>query len=315
MYYVSALSRKNLVNKTCLLRTNLDIREPREDSLRIEKAVPTIKFLLDHGAKPIIISHCGRPKNGNPALSLKPAITILEKKISLIYRNPISIEWRENLRFDPREQQNNLSFAKKLATGADIYINDDFATSHHTAASLVAITQFLPSYAGLLLEKEIKNLSKVRDNHEHPFVLIIGGVKIEDKLNAIETLKNKADTVLYGSVYPNSSSSQNDILDIDEETIKHYIDVITTAKTIIWNGPLGKIENSPYDAGTQAIASAIIKSKAFSVVGGGDTVDFLVSRGLINKFNFASTGGGAMLAFLAGESLPALAALDNCPFV
>lgn len=317
MRFLRKLSPNNLAGKKCLVRTNLDIANPHEHSMRIVKAIPTIRFLLDHSAHPIIISHRGRPKNADPALSLKPAITIIEKKLSSLYGSPTSIEWGENVRFDPREEKNDREYARELAARADIYINDDFAASHRASASLVAITEFLPSFAGLLLEEEIKNLSAIRDNPTHPLVIIIGGIKIKDTLNALDTLKNKADAVLFGSAhgYLNRSSCENDTLDIDEETINRYTDIITTAKTIIWNGPLGKIEDPPHDRGTQAIASAIIASKAFSVVGGGDTVEFLISRGLLQKFSFASTGGGAMLAYCAGEKLPALEALDKCTLV
>ena len=329
-----------LSGKTCLVRTNLDIADPHPDSLRIEKAVPTIKFLLEYGAKPIIISHRGKPKGkttkNNPIFSLKPAIDILSKKLGQ------ELEWRENLRLDPREEKNDSAYAKKLAVGADIYINDDFATSHHEAASLSAITRFLPSYAGLLLQDEIKALSAVRDNPKKPLVVIIGGIKMEDKIRVIEYLKNKADWFLLGSAYgairetlfiPPSSHSEvvphnaHIILPIDftkekdaprdigPKTIKHYSDIIATARTIIWNGPLGNVEKSAYAAGSEAIARAIIQSKALCAVGGGDTVDFLTKNDLLKKFGFASTGGGAMLAFLAGKELPALTALDNCPLV
>lgn len=304
MRFLREWSPHNLVGKKCLVRTNLDMINPHQHSLRIVKAIPTIRFLLDHEAQPIIISHRGRPQKTDPNLSLKPAIKILEKKIKK------KLKWLENLRFDPREEKNDCAFAKELAARADIYINDDFATSHRASASLVAITEFLPSYAGFLLEEEIKNLSAVRDNPKHPLVVILGGIKIEDKLNALKTLRTKADLVLFGSAYDKNQTRQ----DLNRETITEYQKIIAQAKIIIWNGPVGNVENPLYDQGTQAIAEAIIASKAFSVVGGGDTIEFLTNRGLISQFSFVSTGGGAMLAYLAGEKLPALEALDKCPF-
>lgn len=322
MRFLRDLSTKDIAGKICLVRTNLDITNPRHDSLRIKKALPTITFLLQHGAKPIIISHRGRPKKKDSGLSLKPAIDILSQKIGR------GLEWRENLRFDPRETGNNSAFAKKIAEGADMYVNDDFAASHHEAASLVAITRFLPSYAGLLLQDEINILSAIRDKPKKPLVVIIGGIKIKDKIHSIETLKNKTDWFLLGSAYgelrellpsganiilPTDWQKENGAcLDIGPKTIRHYRAIITAAKTIIWNGPLGKVEKPAYAHGSEAIARAIIHSKAFSVAGGGDTTDFLANLGLLQQFNFASTGGGAMLAFLAHKPLPALKALDNC---
>lgn len=327
MRFLRNLSTNDIRGKACLVRTNLDIANPHVDSLRIEKAVPTIAFLLDHGARPIIISHRGRPQSkkekNNPVFSLKPAIDILSQKVGR------ELEWRENLRFDPREQKNNAAFAKKIAAGANMYVNDDFATSHHEAASLVAITQFLPSYAGLLLEDEINALSKIRDNPKKPLVVIIGGIKIKDKSGVIDALKTTADWFLLGSAYgalreflPNDAhiilpadwKKKNGVcLDIGPKTIRRYSDIIACAKTIVWSGPLGAVENPAYAAGSEIIARAIIKSKAFSVVGGGDTIDFLANLGILRQFSFASTGGGAMLAFLAHKPLPALEALDNCP--
>jgi phosphoglycerate kinase len=224
------------------------------------------------------------------------------------------------------EEENEKSLAKELATGADIYINDDFATSHRKTASLVAITKLLPSYAGLHLEEEIANLSRARDNYSFPRVVILGGIKLEDKLGIIQKLENKNTKFLLGSAYrlprealprhANVFVPQDGIgdgktwLDIGTKTTKEYTKIITKAKTVIWSGPIGNVENAKYVKGSRALAQAIIKSRAFSVAGGGDTADFLQKENLLEKFNWVSTGGGAMLAFLAGEKMPALQALD-----
>lgn len=342
MRFLSNLTHADLAGKKCLVRTNLDIIHPHKNSPRIVKALPTIQFLLDRGVHPIIISHRGKPENQSnrsdqsirklenqkKRYSLQPAITIIKNNLSSIYGSLISLDWLENLRFDPREEKNDSAFAEELAEKADIYINDDFAASHRIAASLVAITQFLPSYAGLLLEEEIKYLSAVRDSPRHPLVIIIGGIKIEDKMSVIHRLRTVADSFLLGSAYgavrealphtagillPKDGKEKNGIpADIGIQTIKEYKKIIARAKTIIWSGPLGNIENPPYDRGTEAIVEAIINSKAFSVVGGGDTTEFLARRGLLKKFSFVSTGGGAMLTFLAGKPLPAFKALDKC---
>ncbi len=301
------------------MRVNLDIKDPAGDSLRLQACLPTLRFLLDRGAKPIIISHRGRPEGEDAKLSLKSAASLIEKELKC------AIEWRENLRFDPREEANNVAFAKELSKGTDIYINDDFATSHRKAASMVAITEFLPSYAGLHLEEEIKNLSRVRDNPDYPRVVILGGIKIEDKIGVIQKLENAGTKFLLGSAYrisPEALPRYADIAlskdgvggnpwqDIGTKTTEEYIKIIAKAKTIVWSGPVGKAENAKYTKGSQALAKAIIKSKAFSVAGGGDTADFLQKEKLVKKFDWVSTGGGAMLAFLSGEKLHGLSALE-----
>lgn len=311
MNFLSQLSKERISGKTCLLRINLDITDPARESYRLEAVVPTIKFLLDADAKITILSHRGRPSGPNPALSLKPVVDALFSKLN--YGSLASIDWIENLRFDTREEQNDPGFAQELAGKGDFYVNDDFATSHRAHASITTITQFLTSYAGLLLEKEVANLSRLRDNPEGPLVLIIGGNKIEDKEPIMENFKYKSDQILLGGAYFNPPT-----LDIDQETIAHYCQAIAGAKTIIWNGPLGQVEDPRYVAGTKAVAEAIAQATApptgggaFSVVGGGDTLQFLQQFGLLNKFSFVSTGGGAMLKFLSGQSLPGLTALEK----
>ena len=195
MQFLSQLEKGGINNKTCLLRINLDIKNPDKESLRIDAVIPTIKFLEENGAKIIILSHRGRPDGIDLELSLAPFIEILSKKIGH------KLEWLENLRFDRREQENNVEFGQELASRGDFFVNDDFATSHRSCASLVAITKFLPSYAGLLLEKEIENLSKVMINPEKPLIVIIGGIKIADKAGMIENFKDKADYFLMGGAY------------------------------------------------------------------------------------------------------------------
>lgn len=322
MRFISQLKKEDLAGKTCLLRINLDIKNPEKDSSRLDAAIPTIKFLLDSEAKILILSHRGRPNGVEENLSLKPLVDVLISKIQYPTSN---IQFLENLRFDPREQANDEIFAKELASKGDIYINDDFATSHRASASMVGITKFLPSYAGLLLEQEIKNLSKVTEGPEKPLAIIIGGIKIDDKAGMIEYFKNIADYFLIGSAY---IDLQNDLLkspkvimpidwvgeggkklDIGPKTIEQFSKIIFGVKTIIWNGPVGMFENPKYLEGSKKIAEAIIASGAFSVIGGGDTDQLLNQLGIKNKFSFVSTGGGAMLEFLSGKKLPAIEAL------
>ncbi len=322
MKYLSQLKKEGIAGKTCLLRINLDIKNPAKESLRIDAIIPTIKFLEENGTKIIILSHRGRPNGIDLKLSLEPFIEILSKKIGH------KLEWLENLRFNPQEQENDAEFGRELASRGDFFVNDDFATSHRTCASLVAITKFLPSYAGLLLEKEIKNLSKVMTSPKKPLVVIIGGIKINDKVGMIENFKDKADHFLMGSAYsklPTSNfkltnkimlpsdhiTENNEDFDIGPETIKKYSEIIKTAKTIIWSGPLGLFENAKFLNGSKKIAEAVADSNAFTVVGGGDTSQLLKTLGIENRFSFISTGGGAMLEFLSGKKLPALEALEN----
>lgn len=305
-----------------MLRVNLDIKDTTKESLRLESIVPTIKFLLDNKVKILLLSHRGRPEDSDPQLSLKSLVDILSDKVNF------NLDWLENLRFDAREKANDENFAKELAELGDFFVNEDFATSHRVCASLVAITKYLPSYAGFLLEKEVANLSKVMIDPEKPLVMIVGGVKIDEKIGMIENFKDKADSFLMSSAY---IDLQNDLLknpkvlmpvdwtgegykklDIGQKTIEKYSQVIAQAKTIIWNGPLGLMSANPvYSHGSRKIAQAIIDSSAFSVVGGGETTQLLLELGLQDKFSFMSTGGGAMIEFLSGKKLPALEALEN----
>lgn len=308
MRYLSQARIEELKGKACLLRTNLDIKDPAKESFRLEATLPTLKLLLQSGAKPIILSHRSRPKGNDPALSLEPAIDAIQKQLTSIYGNAISIDWVDNLRFDFREEENDPDFAKELAAMGDIYINDDFATSHRAHTSIIGLPALLPAYVGLRLGEETQTLSRVRERPEKPLVVIIGGIKIEDKQPTIDYFKDKADHILLGSAYIDSGT----LSDLPEEKISQYKQAMTGAKTIIWSGPMGQIEDSRFRTGTDAIADTIVaatKAGAFSVVGGGDTTDYLAGKNLLNQFSFVSTGGGAMLDFLAGKKLPGLEAL------
>jgi len=321
MKYLSKLSAKYLTDKTCLLRVNLDVMEPKEDSLRLNAVVPTIKYLLKNGSKVLIIGHRGRPVSKDPKLSVEPCVRVLEKKVGQ------QLEWLENLRFDPREQAGDKSLAKELAEKGDFFVNDDFATLHHTDSSFMNLPKYLPSFAGLLIEKEIEILSKIKNNSKKPLIVVIGGVKFDDKVEVIENLKKNTDYFLMGSAYidldhPALKSKKvilpvdwlgNDSkkLDIGPKTINKYQEVISKAKTVIWNGPVGQFEKDEYRKGSKSVAWAIINSGAFSVIGGGDTEEMLDLLGLKNKFSFVSTGGGAMLTFLADKKLSGLEALEK----
>ena len=353
---------------TILLRVSLDIEESHpEESLRFRNSVRTIKAFSKKGNKLVILAHLGRPKVYEKKLSLikfkKPLERSLNKKVVFLAGENISGDARaiklskpgtvflmENVRFNSGETTNSSVFARSLAGLGERYVNDDFPTVHHTNASNVGITKFIPSSAGPNLKKEISILSGLMRNPKKPFILIIGGVKMSDKMEVIYNLLIKADFVILGggpgntfikanglnigqSIYEprmlpdakklsknervvipiDSVWSKNKILDIGPATIKNYTSIISTAKTIIWGGPMGFFENPKFSKGTKSIWQAIIKNKkSVTVVGGGETVASLklVSKNLkADKNIYLSTGGGAMLEFLAGKKLLALIAL------
>ncbi len=253
----------------------------------------------------------------------------------------------DNIRQNEGEENNDPEFAQQLAQGFDFYVNNDFAVSHRDHASVTGITKLLPSYAGLIIEQEVAELKKSIDAPAESKIVIIGGAKASTKVPVIKNLINKAEAVLVGGVVANDILKQkgqdmgssvvdgdlhlllmnldlndvrlhvpedfivfdNKILDIGDQTMKKYLEVIKTAKTIIWNGPMGLFENPMFAKGTNEVAQAIAESSAMTVIGGGDTISAVDKLHLLEKFGFVSTGGGAMLAFLAGNLLPGLEAL------
>jgi phosphoglycerate kinase len=370
--YLSTASSKALAG-TALLRLDFNTR----DDWRMRAVLPTIKFLLKTGGRIVIVSHRGRPEGFDKKLSLRGDAAKLSKllggkKVTFISHFRFveikkqvaaaphgSIFLLENLRFLPGEEKNDVKLAKALASIADFYVNDAFAVSHRANASVAAITNFLPSYAGIEMENEIKSLGKAIIKPKHPVVLVLGGAKASDKLGVIAHFKNKADWFLLGGgcantilwlkgmdvkksikdsdpkelaalkkiaayksvVLPmnfvwgnggsdNGGGKNNAILDLGPDTVRAFSKKISAARTIIWSGPLGLIEKLAYAKASVAVAHAIAKNrKAFSVSGGGETVMFLKQYKLDKKFSFISTGGGAMLDFLAGKKLPGIEAL------
>lgn len=353
--------------KTILTRINLDIKhgEP-EDTLRFHVAVDIIKSLSTDRNKLVILSHNGRPERYEKILSLRELIAPLSKEVGKdiqfigeldinVIRGRIQnskkggIFMLENLRFHPGEKNNNPEFAKALASLGDIYLGNDFATSHHEAASLVGITDYIKSKPGELLKKEIKNLDKAKHKVKSPSVIIIGGAKVKDKVSAIEYLLPRADCILLGGVVGNTFSrargfdvkdsifdnnvaleikslakntkiftpfdhraENRSFLDIGEQTEQKYAEIISTAKTIVWAGPMGYFENPEFAKGSIAVGKAVLANKkAHTVIGGAQTVSSLPIEPIKQQNDniFLSTGGGAMLAYLADKKLPALVAL------
>ena len=307
-------------NKKVLVRCDFNVplgpRGEILDDFKIRQTLPTIEYLIKAGAGITLISHLAQK------FSLKP---VAERLAELLGRQ---VTLLENLRFNKGEEENDDNFAKELAKLGDIYINDAFAVCHRVHASIVGVPRYLPSAAGLLLEKEIKILGEITKNPQKPLIAIIGGAKVETKVKIIGKLLKISDFVLLGgllnkeitptlkgrgsdrSVGEGKIIGAGEGLDISEADLKIFKEKIAQAKTIFWNGPLGKIEDKQFARGTKEIAEAIIESRAFSVVGGGETVKFINKLGLADKFSYVSTGGGAMLSFLSGEELPGLKALN-----
>jgi len=227
----------------------------------------------------------------------------------------------ENIRFWPGEEAKDNDFASQIADLGDIYVNDCFATSHRAFSTMLFLPKFLPSYSGITLEKEIKELSKVINEPYRPLVAIIGGAKLGVKLPVIDNLSKIADRVLIcgklmfeiesKDISKNVVVASDDIdkNDIGPKSIKNFIEIISQAKMVVWNGPPGIFEEEKYELGTKKIAQALVKPNIYSVVGGGDTIEALNKYGFLDKINYVSTGGGAMLVLLSGKKLPGIEAL------
>ncbi|MBI4991627.1 MAG: phosphoglycerate kinase [Candidatus Harrisonbacteria bacterium] len=341
MGYLSQLKPQELKNKVCLLRLDFNT----EDNWRLDAGLPTLKFLAKNCKAVVILSHKGRPEGFDRSLSLKPITKILRKALGktvtfvphfrfleireLVHASPRgAVFLLENLRFLEEEADNNEILAEHLASIGNIYVNDAFAVSHRANASVVAITKYIKSYAGFGLESEIKNLSRVMTAPKQPLAVILGGLKIEDKMQVIDNLKDRTVSFLVGGALTSEILDQlkspkiilpvdfkkddGEIKDIGRKTANFFQKEIAKAQTIIWNGPVGDINKNKFSHGTKAVAQAVVKNKkAFKVVGGGETVMFLKKLKLDKKINFISTGGGAMLDFLAGKVLPGIKALEN----
>ena len=350
----------DLKNKKVLLRTDLDVpvseKGEIQEKFRIEKQKPMIDYLVDNGAQVVMMAHISDPDIGSFGDLIPQLHILLGKEIGFIkniegindYLSDYSeVGLLDNIRKFDGEKDNSKEFAEKLSKGFDLYINNDFAVSHRGHASVSAIAEFLPGYAGLLIKEEVTQLQKAIDASKDGKVIIIGGAKAETKVPVVKNFIDKAEGILLGGVVANDvlkargqdmGSSvvdenyrellagldindpklfvpedfvvfDNKILDVGEKTIQKYADAISRASMIIWNGPMGLFENQAFAKGTNELAKIIAGSRAYKIVGGGDTVSALDKVGLLDKFDFVSTGGGAMLSFLAGQQLPGLEAL------
>ncbi len=359
------------------------------DDTRITATLPTINYLIEHGAKVILCSHLGRPKGVDNKMSLRPVLARLSKLLD----KPISfaedildkstkemvnkmqdgdVLMLENVRFYDGEEANDPKFVKALASLADVFVLEAFGTAHRKHASTYGIASVIPAVAGFLVEQELKMYDKILNNPDHPYVAILGGAKVSDKLPVIENLLDKVDTILIGGgmsytfikaiggnvgtsildnsklelakeildkakekgvkvILPIDNIGAKDFsedaetklfnsgffaddyqgMDIGPKTIKAFKKVIKKAKTIVWNGPLGVYEYEKFKRGTNKIAKYVAKSKAISVIGGGDSVAAVQSLGYGKKITHLSTGGGASLMLLQGKKLPCVELIED----
>jgi len=330
------MSLNDIKNKKVILRAdfNVPLNEGRIiDDNKIIKTLPTINLLLKNNNKVIIITHLGRPKGKFiKGLTIDPIKNRLEEllnkkvnKINLKNKDFGELSILDNIRFFGEEEENNNSFSKSISEMGDIYVNDAFAVSHREHASVYGIQKHLPSYRGLLVEEEIKNLNKVI-NPKRPFTLILGGKK-EDKIDLISKMLNKVDVILIGSYFGKYFLDENnettkiikekckeehikliipkkeEIYDIGNETLEKYKEALKNAKTVLWNGPLGNYEKKEFSKGTMEIINYLSKSKADIIIGGGELGEIYSKNSKNNKNLYISTGGGATLKFLGEGNL------------
>ncbi len=386
---IDVAGKKVLVR--CDFNVPLDAEGNITDETRISAALPTIKYLLEKGARVILCSHLGRPKGEfNMKYSLAPVAKRLSEKLGFevkLAKDVIGEDAKalaasvkegsavllENVRFHAEEEKNDPAFAKELASLADIYVSDAFGTVHRAHASTAGVADYLPAVAGFLIGKELDFLGGAIENPERPFLAILGGAKVKDKIGVITNLLEKVDALIIGggmaytflkakgyaignslldeeridlardmmkqaqekgvklllpidNVCGDQFSNDADIkvtdseagvpegymaLDIGPKTIALFEEAVKSAKTVVWNGPMGCFEMPNFAAGTLAIARALATSGATSIIGGGDSAAAVTQMGLADKMSHISTGGGASLEFLEGKVLPGVAALND----
>lgn len=334
--------RTSFENKTVLLRVDTDIEVQGKkiaDDTRLTSSLETINYLTKNGAQVILIGHRGRPDGvRKKELSLEPVAAWYADQYKGNIEKTTFGEfsgWNitkqlgllENIRYFKNEEENDDYLARSLASLGNLFVNEAFAVAHRAHSSTERITHYLPSYAGLHFTMEIEELENAMKNPSRPLAVLIGGAKIETKLPMVEKMHYIADYVLVGGEIASQdkvllevqhkkmkdkksillvADFTDDHLDITPKSAENFVQVLQAAKTIIWNGPVGLTGKSAiHERGTQRIAQAIAQLKGVhTIVGGGDTLVYLREEGLLNKFSFVSTGGGAMLEVLAGKLLP-----------
>jgi phosphoglycerate kinase len=292
------------------------------DDTRIRAALPTLELLLERDASELVLmSHLGRPKGEDPAFAMEPVRARLgdllpDERVRLL----------ENTRFNPGETKNDPELARELASYGDLYVNDAFGSAHRAHASTEGVAHLLPAYAGLLLERELEELGALLEAPEQPFVAVVGGAKVEDKIGVLRSLAERADRILVGgkmaeeretlaelgeaAVLPTDAVADGWLaLDIGPATRERFAEEIGRARTVFWNGPMGVFEMPRFAEGTNAVAQAVAEADAHTVVGGGDSVRAVEELGLADRIDWVSTGGGASLELLEGKELPGVLAI------
>ncbi|MCK4635646.1 MAG: phosphoglycerate kinase [Candidatus Moranbacteria bacterium] len=338
---IKKIQNADVNGKNVLLRVDFNVSLDEKgdviESHKILAAKESLEWLIENGARKIaLLTHFGRPDGEiKPEFSVKQIADdverILKRKVFFandcigekvkgeIENGENQIILLENVRFYSGEKKGDVKFAKKLAEPFDIYVNDSFGVDHRGHASLYVITDILPSFGGIWLQKEIENLEKVKNLQKRPAVAIIGGSKIATKLPLIKMFEKSYNYVLVGGRVAVEAIEQGinfsekvilpvdftgETLDIGPKTIELFREKIEQAKTIVWNGPMGKFEEKPYDIGTRELVKFVAGNKdAFSLIGGGESVQALAESGYWEDISFVSTGGGAMLSFLIGEEM------------
>jgi phosphoglycerate kinase len=343
-----SVEQADVAGKTVLVRADLNV--PLEDGrvaddARIRASLPTLQLLLDEDARELrVCSHLGRPKTDEDRAkySIEP---VRERLRELLRDDRITV--LENTRFNPGETQNDEGFARELADGCDLYVDDAFGSAHRAHASTEAVAHLLPAYAGLLLLAELEHLGRLLGEVERPFVIVSGGAKVEDKVGVLQNLGSRADRVLIGGKMAEDVRESNPFtfdvvlprdvvaassfladaesrvvpyddpppgwlgLDIGPESREEFAGEIAGAKTVFWNGPMGVFEWPRFAEGTFAVAQAVAECDGFTVVGGGDSVRAVYEAGVAERISWISTGGGASLELLEGKELPGVAAIPS----
>lgn len=319
------LESAKVEGKHVLLRLDLDLplRGKSFDTTRLDSGVATLKYLLKHKASSLtVIGHRGRPKKASPSLSLAPIEKLLRSKLSK-EENKL-VEVAKNLRFDPREEKGSKALAKELAKGFDLYVFDAFATAHREHTSVTLVPDLLPTYPGLQFEKELKAFERVLVKPKRPFIVILGGAKLETKVPLIEKFQEKADVILVGGKLALEAREQGfkgrkvilaeltkDGKDISQAAAEQFIRFIKAAGTIVWNGPMGVFEDSKHAEGTKQIAQAVNMASSYTLTGGGDTEAAQTKYKAEDKVKHISSGGGSMLEYLIKGTLPGIDAIKK----